>query len=119
MLRTPICIFDRDWHFDLLAKFIITPGTENRSSGVDVGRRREKMETMMGEKMKKAAKSRKLDVRFISLSLQASQSSGNIIYNYTWVEIYLIAILIFKVSIYIVDIHAYKRKFNLDFKQEI
>lgn len=32
------------------------------------------------EKMKKAAKSRKLDVRFISLSLQASQSSGNIIY---------------------------------------
>lgn len=48
-----------------------------------MGRRREmKMETMMEEKMKKAAKSRKLDVRFISLSLQASQSSGNIIYNY-------------------------------------
>lgn len=32
-----------------------------------------------GEKMKKAVKSRKLDVRFISLSLQASQSRDNLI----------------------------------------
>lgn len=79
MLRTPIRISDRDWHFDLLAKFIIAPEAENRSSGIDVGRRREvKMKTMK-EKMKKAAKSRKLDVRVISSSLQAGQFSTDII----------------------------------------
>lgn len=55
MLRTPIRISDRDWHFDLLAKFIIAPGAENRStvSEIDVGRRWEVK--MYGEKMKKAA----------------------------------------------------------------
>lgn len=56
MLRTPIRIFDRDWHFDLLAKFIIASGAENRStvSEIDVGRRWEVK--MDGEKMKKAAR---------------------------------------------------------------
>lgn len=56
MLRTPIRISDRDWHFDLLAKFIIASGAKNRStvSEIDVGRR---WEVKTGEeKMKKAAR---------------------------------------------------------------
>jgi len=56
VLRTPIRIFDHDWHFDLLAKFIIASGAENRStvSEINVGRRWEVK--IDGEKMKKAAR---------------------------------------------------------------